>query len=83
MPVVLRVAGCKFFFYQADLANEPPHVHVIKEGSEAKFWLDPVKIAREGKFRKSDLRDIQRIIEDNLEFLLNAWNEEKGKYVNG
>jgi hypothetical protein len=83
MPVVLRVAGYKFFFYQADLANEPPHVHVTKEDNEAKFWLDPIKIAREGRFRKSDLRDIERIIEDNLQFLLNAWKEEKGKHVNG
>ena len=72
MPVVLRVAGYKFFFYQADLANEPPHVHVTKEDNEAKFWLDPIKIAREGKFRKSDLRDMERIIEDNLQFLMNA-----------
>ena len=83
MPVVLRVAGYKFFFYQADVANEPPHVHVTKEDNEAKFWLDPIKIAREGKFRKSDLRDIERIIDDNQRFLLNAWNEEKSKHVNG
>jgi hypothetical protein len=83
MPVVLRVAGYKFFFYQADVANEPPHVHITKEDNEAKFWLDPVKVARESRFRKSDLRDIERIIEDNLEFLLNAWKEEKSKHVNG
>ncbi len=83
MPVVLRVNGYKFFFYQADLANEPPHVHVNKEENEAKFWLDPVRIAREGRFRKSDLRDIEHIIEENLKFLLNAWKEEKSKHVNG
>ena len=83
MPVVLRVAGFKFFFYQADVANEPPHVHITKDGNEAKFWLDPVRVAREGKFRKSDLGDIERIIEDNLAFLLNAWKEEKDKHVNG
>jgi hypothetical protein len=53
MPVVLRVNGYKFFFYEADVANEPPHVHVTKEGNEAKFWLDPVSIEREGRFRKS------------------------------
>ena len=58
MPVVLRVNGFKFFFYEADVASEPPHVHVSKEGNEAKFWLDPVKIVREGRFRKSDLRDM-------------------------
>jgi hypothetical protein len=83
MPVILRVRGFKFFFYQADVANEPPHVHVTKEGNEAKFWLDPVRIARAGRFRKSDLRDIERIIQDNVEFLLKAWEEEKSKHVNG
>ena len=83
MPVILRSNGFKFFFYEADVANEPPHVHVGKEGNEAKFWLNPVRVAREGRFRKSDLHDIERIIEDNLEFLLNAWKEEKSKHVNG
>jgi len=83
MPVVLRVNGYKFFFYQADVANEPPHIHVSKEGNEAKFWLDPVKVVHEGRFRKSDLRDIERIIDDNLEFLLSTWEKEKSKHVNG
>ena len=83
MPVVLRANGFKFFFYEADVANEPPHVHVGKEGNEAKFWLDPVRVAREGRFRKSDLRGIKHIIDDNLEFLLSAWEKEKSKHVNG
>ena len=82
MPVILRILGYKFFFYQADVA-EPAHVHVSKDGHEAKFWLEPIKVAREGGFRKSDLRDIERIIADNLEFLLNAWEKEKSKHVNG
>jgi len=30
-----------------------------------------------------DLREIERIIKDNLEFLLNAREQEKGKHVNG
>ena len=51
--------------------------------NEAKFWLYPLEVAHEGKFRKSDLRDIERIIEDNLEFLLGAWKEEKSKHVDG
>jgi hypothetical protein len=83
MPVVLRVSGYKFFFYEADVVNEPSHVHVTKEGNEAKYWLDPVRIAREGRFRKSELREIERIIQSNLEFLLKAWKEEKSKHVNG
>lgn len=82
MPVILRVRGYKFFFYEADVANEPPHVHIVKDGNEAKFWLDPVRVAREGRFRKSDLRDIEHIIKANFEFLLSAWEKEKSNHVN-
>jgi hypothetical protein len=83
MPTILRVNGYKFFFYESDVAHEPPHVHVVKEGNSAKFWLDPVRVAREGKFRKSDLRDIEHIIKSNLDFLLTAWKLEKSKHVHG
>ncbi len=82
MPVVLRVKGYKFGFYEADL-DEPPHVHVSKQGKQAKCWLDPLKVARGGDFRPADLREIERIIEDNLNFLLDAWEKEKSKRVNG
>jgi len=82
MPIILRVKGYRFWFYEADL-DEPPHVHVGKEGQEAKYWLDPVKIARAGRFKPVDLREIERIINDNLRFLLRAWEEEQSKRANG
>ena len=82
MPVVLRVRGYKFWFYMADII-EPPHVHVGKASNEAKFWIKPVKLAREGRFRPVDLQEIERIIEDNLDFIMRAWEEEKGKHVHG
>jgi len=81
MPVVLRTHGYKFWFYEADMV-EPPHVHVGKSGNEAKFWLNPVRVAREGRFQQVDLREIERIIDDNLKFLLNAWEQEKRRYAN-
>ena len=59
MPVVLRVKGYKFWFYEVDL-DEPPHVHVGREGKEAKFWLDPIKLARVGGFKPVELREIER-----------------------
>ncbi len=82
MPIVLRVKGYRFWFYEADL-DEPPHVHVGKEDREAKFWLGPVGVAHAGKFKRVDLREIERIINDNLDFLLNAWELEKRKRANG
>jgi hypothetical protein len=54
---------------------------VGKDGNEAKFWLKPLRVAREGRFRPVDLREIERIIEDNINFLLQVWEEEKGKHV--
>lgn len=78
MPVVLRVKGYKFWFYEADL-NEPPHVHVGRESKEAKFWLTPVRKSRAGGFRAIELRDIERIIDDHLDFLLNVWVMEQSK----
>ncbi len=82
MPVILRVKGYRFWFYEADL-DEPAHVHVGREGREAKYWLDPVGVARAGGFRPVDLREIERIIKDNLDFLLRTWEKEQGKRANG
>lgn len=53
MPVILRVNGYKFFFYQADMVNEPPHVHIMKDGNEAKFWLDPSESPTRADFGKT------------------------------
>ena len=49
MPVVLRIKGYRFSFYEADL-DEPPHVHVRKAGNEAKYWLNPVDFQRREVF---------------------------------
>ena len=82
MPVILRVRGYRFWFYGADL-DEPPHVHVGKEDREAKFWLAPVRMTRAGRFKPVDLAEIERIIKDNLDFLLIAWKKEQSKRADG
>ena len=82
MPIVLRARGYRFWFYEADL-GEPPHVHVGKEGKEAKFWLNPVRAARTGRFRPADLGEIERTISENHGFLMSAWEEEQSKRANG
>ncbi len=81
MPIILRVKGYRFWFYEADL-DEPAHVHVGKDGQEAKYWLDPVRMARAGRFRPVDLREIERIVDDNRDFLLKAWQEEQNRRAN-
>ena len=62
--------------------DEPPHVHVGKGNREAKFWLKPVALARVGRLKPVDLQEIKRIIEDNRDFLLRAWEKEQSKRGN-
>lgn len=74
MPTVLRIGPYRFFFYAGD-SGEPPHVHVERDECEAKFWLDPVRLERNRGFRRSELRDIQELIERNQQLLWERWDE--------
>lgn len=42
MPLVFRYKGYRFHFYanEGD-PREPIHVHVVKDGIDAKFWVLP------------------------------------------
>ncbi|MGA2001074.1 MAG: DUF4160 domain-containing protein [Terriglobales bacterium] len=74
MPTVLRVEGYRFFFFSNE-TNEPPHIHVKQAERYAKFWLDPVALARNISFRRSELTHLHRIVEERQEHLLAAWHE--------
>lgn len=45
MPTVLRIGPFRFHFYSNE-KGEPPHIHVDFEDGDAKFWLEPVALAR-------------------------------------
>ena len=78
MPVILRIKVYRFWFYEADL-DEPPHVHVGKEGKEAKYWIAQIALARAGRFREHELIEIERILAMYQEDVLNSWREEHRK----
>lgn len=78
MPTVLRAKGYRFFFFVAD-GYEPPHIHVAKENRAAKFWLDPVEVARNEGFRKSELLEIAGILREHLSVLNEAWFARFGR----
>lgn len=74
LPTVARIGPFRFFFYSNEGA-EPPHVHAQQERKMAKFWLEPVTLASSGRFSASELRAIERIVLENRERFLEAWNE--------
>ena len=74
MPTVLRVRGYRFFFFSLE-GTEPPHIHVEQGERTAKFWLEPVTLSRSRGFRRSELTQLQAIIEENQQLLLTKWDE--------
>jgi len=77
MPTVFRHLGFRFFFYSNEGdPREPVHIHVMKDGGEAKFWLDPdPRLARSVGFDARTLRVLARIIADRADDIEEAWNE--------
>jgi hypothetical protein len=74
VPTVHREGPYRFFFYSADRI-EPVHIHVERDANRAKFWLDPVRLARSGGFTASELRDVERLVIANQQLLVGKWNE--------
>jgi len=74
MPTVLMDGPYRFYFYSNE-RNEPPHVHVRRDRSFAKFWLQPVALASSKRYHSHELRAIRTIIEEHKVQFLEAWNE--------
>jgi len=74
MPTVLKVHGHRFFFFSNE-GNEPLHVHVETAEKYAKFWLNPVVLARSVGYSAKELRQIRKLVEEHREFLEEKWHE--------
>ncbi len=77
MPTSLRIGPYRFFFYSAD-GSEPRHTHVERDDAEAKFWLEPIGLEYDHGFGSAEIRKIQKLIENRLDELLEAWNDHCG-----
>ena len=77
MPTILRKGPYRFFFYSGD-RGETIHVHVEREEKIAKFWLEPVRLAWSGGYNRAEIFKVQKIIEENIESILEAWHEYFG-----
>ena len=73
MPTVLREGPYRFYFYSHE-PNEPPHVHVDRDDKSAKFWLEPVGLARNLGFTARELRRIEAWVSNYQAKFLEAWD---------
>ena len=79
MPEIFRFFGFSFFFYSRE--HEPIHVHVEGNGGYAIFDLiDNQFVLREKvKIKASDFKKIKSVIDENVDIIINRWNEHFNK----
>jgi hypothetical protein len=76
-PTIHREKGYRFHFFS--LEELRAHVHVICASGEAKYWLSPeIELARNINLTRSQLKEIENIIEVHYNEFKNAWE----KYFN-
>nr|MBF0223667.1 DUF4160 domain-containing protein [Desulfobulbaceae bacterium] len=73
MPTILRIGSFRFHFY-SDEGSEPPHIHVATPDGECKFWLDPVRLARNKGVAPATVRQIETLVYNNLQLLLEKYH---------
>jgi len=74
MPTVLRIGPYRFFFFAGD-RSEPAHIHVEREESVAKFWLQPVRLHTSGGFSRPEISRVSSLVQENQTQFLEAWND--------
>ena len=77
MPTILVTNGFRFFFFSGE-HGEPPHVHVEYGDKVAKYWLEPVEMARSVGFRRHELTKVRTMVSENRRLFLEKWNEHFG-----
>jgi len=77
MPTILRVRGHRFFFFSNE-GWEPPHIHVETAENYAKYWLNPVALAKSVGYNARELRHLRELVEERGELFQEKWDEYFG-----
>jgi len=79
LPTVPRIPGpYRSFSYSFD-CYEPRHVHVRRDRATCKFWLEPVALGYNNGFSAKELNRIRKLIVENLQRIVEAWDEHCGQ----
>ncbi len=78
MPTVFILFGFIFKFYSVD--HGPIHVHVEKDGQGGKYNVIPevTQVYNHG-FKKSEIKMIESVIEENVEVIIDRWKTYFGQ----
>ena len=77
MPTVLRIGKYRFFFFSRE-GNEPAHIHVESDDDYAKFWLNPVQLAKSIGYNSKEIGTLKKLIAQNEAMFVEKWDEHFG-----
>ena len=72
-PTVFRIWGFRVMIYPRD--HEPPHVHIVGPGAEAKFVIDTLECTESWGFSEKSLNRIKEYLLERQSALQEAWDE--------
>lgn len=74
MPTILRIGAFRFHFY-SDERHEPLHIHIATSDGECKFWLEPIRLARNKGILPHVIREIEKLVFKHQLFLKEKYHE--------
>lgn len=74
MPTLLIWHGYKFRFYALD-QDEPPHVHIVKDGKSLKIWLRNLDVANNRGYNEQEVARLTAIVSKRRDEWIGAWND--------
>ena len=73
-PTLFKHKGYRFFFFSAE--EKRMHVHVVSNGAEAKFWIEPnIEMAVNNGFSKVEINELIKIVEKNENKISVSWHK--------
>ena len=71
MPTLFIIFGFRFMFYSND--HTPIHIHVVKDGCEAIYYIEFVELLFSHGFKSHYLSLIESIVLENKEIIVERW----------
>ena len=78
MPSIRGISGPYRLFFVSFDCQEPKHVHVQRERRVCKYWMEPIALASNHGFSPVELNTVRRLLHDNRDLILEAWDEHCG-----
>lgn len=58
--------------------SEPPHIHIERDDSVCKFWVEKIALADNVGFKAKELAELNQLVVDNQDLFLKSYTKYHG-----